>query len=102
MVDAFNAAAGSGVLLPISSVDITILDVIGYDLRPGSLISGTSPTGGSIASGPSSQLEAVPEPGSLVLLLGALLGLRVIASKRSTLKPEVRQSAVELARQRVL
>jgi hypothetical protein len=82
-IDAFNAAARSGVLLPISSADITALDVIGYDVSPGLVTSGTSPTGGIAASRSSSQLEPVPEPGSLALLSAAVLGLALVAGQRS-------------------
>ena len=42
-IDAFNAAAYSGVLLPISSADLLALDVIGYDLVSGGGALGTSP-----------------------------------------------------------
>lgn len=81
-MDAFNAAASPGVLLPISSADITALDVIGYDVRPGSAVPGALPAGGAIGSSSGGQLDAIPEPGSLVLL-AAMLGLGLFARSRA-------------------
>jgi len=49
--DSYNAFVGTGVELPVSAGDIREMDVIGYDLA------------------------AIPEPGSLALLSGALLGV---------------------------
>jgi hypothetical protein len=81
-IDAFNAAAYSGVLLPISSADITALDVIGYDLNPG-LTSTSSPSGSIIASNTGGQLQPVPEPGSLGLLIAVLLGFGLFRRNRT-------------------
>lgn len=81
-IDAFNAAARPGMLLPISSADITALDVIGYDVRPGSAGSGAPLAGGTIGSSSGGQLDPVPEPGTLALLT-AMLGLGLLARSRT-------------------
>ena len=77
-IDAFNAAAWSGVMLPISAADVTALDVIGYDLS--NLQNGTAATAPNGRAGvrTGAQVSDIPEPGTLALLGTTLLGLGAV------------------------
>jgi hypothetical protein len=81
-IDAFDAAAYSGVLLPISRADLTALDVIGYDLVAGDGAV-VSPSGGAtLGSTPNTQLEPVVEPASVALLGAALFVMACLRPSR--------------------
>jgi len=75
--DSFNAAVASGVLLPLSSSDLTVMDIIGYN---GSFVPGPSldrfnkniPT--VMDFNPAMQSE-IPEPATLILLGSGFLAL---------------------------
>ena len=75
-IDAFNAAALEGTMLPISAADVTVMDVLGYNLSGNgtSLAAASAPTG--IRAG--SQVADVPEPSTLALLGTALFGLAAL------------------------
>jgi hypothetical protein len=81
-IDAFNAAARSGVTLPISAADVTVMDILGYDLsNPQSGITAPASNGpAAIRTG--AQVADVPEPGTLALLGTAFLGLGVARLRR--------------------
>jgi hypothetical protein len=61
-------------MLPISSADVTELDVLGYNLA--NQMPGAAPATANRPAGVAgTQIAAVPEPGALTLFSAALLGL---------------------------
>jgi hypothetical protein len=74
-IDAFNAAAWSGVMLPVSAADVTLLDVLGYDLSNPQSGSAATAANGAAGLRAGAQVADVPEPGTVALLGTALLGL---------------------------
>ena len=74
-LDAFNAAVPPGYMLPISSFDLTELDVLGYNLS--GQTGAAQIAGNGVAGAETSQAAAavVPEPGTMALFGAALLGL---------------------------
>ena len=73
-VDAFDAAVPPGYMLPISSFDLTELDVLGYNLS--GQTGAAQIAGNGVAGKQTSQAAAVvPEPGTMALFGAALLGL---------------------------
>ena len=83
-VDAYNAAARSGVMLPLSTADLTVMDALGYDVSGQSGDPSGATTGNHGRTHFGRLAAEVPEPSGLGFLAAALASFGFARHRRGT------------------